>query len=230
MLDRTRRVGAQCAIAGAMLLLLGTFLHPISADPNDALATFTEFAADRLWVLSHLIDLAGLALTMAALHFLARQLEARGVPGWPRLAASGAIASLAVAAVLVAVDGIALKAMVDAWAAAPASQKEAAFQAAVAVRQIEMGLAATFTLIFGVTVVIFGRALFELDDYPKWIGVLAIFGGAAGSFAGIVMACTGFSSASIAIGVPAGVALPAWMFALGAVMWHSRIKPVSTPW
>src|SRR5580704_2799112 len=117
MLDRSSRIGSRCAIAGALMLLLGALMHPISADPNDAVASFGAFAADRMWVASHLIDLAGIALTMTALHFLSRQLEAHGVIGWPRLAASGAIASLAIAAALVAVDGIALKAMVNAWAA-----------------------------------------------------------------------------------------------------------------
>src|ERR1700736_3462355 len=106
MLDQSaNRIGARCAIAGALLLLLGTYLHPMSADPNDAVAAFTEYAADRLWVASHLMQLAGIALMVAALQFLARQLEAKGVIGWSRLAAGGAIAGLAVAAALQAVDG-----------------------------------------------------------------------------------------------------------------------------
>jgi hypothetical protein len=51
-----------CAIAGSLLLLLGTYLHPMPADPNDAVAAFTEYAADRLWVASHLTQLAGVTL------------------------------------------------------------------------------------------------------------------------------------------------------------------------
>jgi len=137
------RIGTTCAIGGSVLLLIGTSLHPLHADPNEAVAAFTEYAADRLWVASHLAQLAGVALTVAALLFLAQQLEAASGAGLSRLAAGGAIASLAVATVLQAVDGIALKAMVDAWAAAPAAQKEVAFHAAFAVRQVEVGLAST---------------------------------------------------------------------------------------
>ena len=47
---------------------------------------------------------------------------------------------------LKAVDGVALKVMVDAWAVAPAAQKEAAFYAAFAVRQVEIGLASVLSL------------------------------------------------------------------------------------
>src|SRR5207245_31590 len=68
-----RRTGAACAIAGSVLLLLGTALHPMGADPNDAVAAFTEYAADRLWVASHLMQLAGVVLMVGALLFLAEQ-------------------------------------------------------------------------------------------------------------------------------------------------------------
>jgi hypothetical protein len=94
----------------------------MEADPNDAVAAFTEYAADRLWVASHLTQLAGVAMMVGALICLAQQLGSGSGRGWARLAAGGAIAGLAVTTALQAVDGIALKAMVDAWADAPAAQ------------------------------------------------------------------------------------------------------------
>jgi hypothetical protein len=36
------RVGGACAIAGSVLLLVGTYLHPMSADPSEAVAAFTD--------------------------------------------------------------------------------------------------------------------------------------------------------------------------------------------
>jgi hypothetical protein len=59
---------------------------------------------------------------------------------------------VAVTAALQAVDGIALKAMVDAWAVTPAAQKDLAFYAALAIRQVEIGLASMVSLLFGLTV------------------------------------------------------------------------------
>ena len=221
MLDRgASRVGGGCAIAGALLLLLGTYLHPMSADPNDAVAAFTEYAANRLWVTSHLTQLAGVALMVAALLVLTQQLEAAGGIGWPRLASSGAVAGLAVAAALQAVDGVALKRRVDAWAAASAAQKDGAFHAAFAVRQIEVGLASMTSLLLGITVVISGIALLDAQLYPKWVGVLAIVGGVPTGIAGVVMAYTGFSGAAMAINMPANIIILVWMLALGILMWR----------
>jgi hypothetical protein len=214
------RIGATCAIAGSVLLLVGTYLHPAKANPNQAVAAFTEYAADELWLASHLMQLAGVALIVAALLFLTKELQMRGRIDWSRVAAAGAIASLAVATVLQAVDGIALKAMVDAWAAAPAAEKPVAFHAAFAVRQVEIGLASTLSLLFGVTATVYGVALLGDHTYPKLSGGLAIVGGVPTTIAGVVMAYTGFSELAMAITMPASSVLLIWMLTLGVLMWR----------
>ena len=202
------------------MLFVGIYLHPLEADPNEVVAAFTEYAADQLWVASHVVQLAGVALIVAALLFLAQQLEASSGSGGSRIAAGGAIASLAVTAVLQAVDGIALKVMVEAWAAAPASQKEAAFHAAFAVRRVEIGLASTLSVLFGLTVTAYGVALLVDHTYPKWMGGLAIVGGVPITVAGVVMAYTGFSRLAMAINMPASSILLVWMLILGVLMWR----------
>jgi hypothetical protein len=226
MLDRSEsRIGATCAIAGSVLLFVGTYLHPMDTDPNEATVAFMEYAADQLWVASHLTQLAGVALVVAALLFLAQQLEAASGTAWARIAAGGAIASLAVATALQAVDGIALKVMVDSWAVAPASQKEVAFRAAFAVRQVEIGLASMLSLISGLTATVYGGALLVDRSYPKWVSGLAVVGGALTTIAGVVMAYTGFSALAMAINVPAGSFLLVWMFTVGVLMWRQGGVP-----
>ncbi len=214
------KIGALCAIAGCVLLFIGTFLHPLGADPNDAVAAFTEYAADHLWVASHLIQLAGVTLMATALLFLTQQLEERRGKGWARIAAGGAIASLAVAAALQAVDGIALKVMVDAWAAALPEQKNGAFQAAFAVRQIEIGLASMLSLVLGLTASVYGVALLADRTYPKWLAGLAVVGGVPTMTAGVVIAYTGFSGLAMTINMPASVILLLWILSLGILMWR----------
>lgn len=214
------RIGATCAIAGSVLLFVGTYLHPLEADPNEAVAAFTEYAADQLWVASHLVQLAGVALVVAALLFLAQQLESVSGTGRSRIAAGGAIASLAVTTALQGVDGIALKVMVDAWAVAPAAQKEVAFHAAFAVRQVEIGLASMLSFLFGLTVTVYGVALLVDHTYPKWMGGLAIVGGVPTAVAGVAMAYTGFSGLAMAINTPASSILLVWMLTLGVFMWR----------
>jgi hypothetical protein len=223
------RIAAICAIVGSLLLFVGTFLHPMHADPNDVLAAFTEYAADRLWIISHLVQLAGVALAVGALLFLAQEVEARNRARWPRIAAGGAIASLAVTAALQSVDGIALKTMVDVWAAAPAAQKETAFYAAFAVRQMEIGLGAVLSLLFGLTVTVYGIALLVDHTYPQWLGGLGIAGGVPTIVAGMVMAFTGFSGLAMAISMPAGSLVLVWMLTLGICMWRrGRVPPEDT--
>src|SRR5260221_11007572 len=85
----TNRVGAVCAVVGSLLLFIGTYLHPMGADPNQAPAAFAEYAADRLRVASHLTHLAGVALMVAALLLLAQQLERGSGAAWTR--APGAV-------------------------------------------------------------------------------------------------------------------------------------------
>ena len=164
----TNTVGLIVAILGAGLLLIGTYLHPMSADPNVPAAAFTEYAADPHWVASHLLQLFGAILLIAALVLFSRRLENGSAVAWTTIIRAGAGASLAMAAALQAVDGIALKVMVDSWAAAAEPEKLALFQATFAVRQIEVGLASISSLLFGLTVLAYGIAL--LIDHRFHLG------------------------------------------------------------
>src|ERR1700676_5073314 len=161
------------AVAGAILLFVGTYLHPMSADPNVPLAAFTEYAASRHWVGIHLMQLFGVVLIAASLVLLSRKMADGPAAEWATLGAAGAIASVAIASALQAVDGVALKFMVDMWAATP---EPALFGAALRVRQIELGLASMTSLLLGFTAAIYGIALLIDGRFPKWIGAIAIVG------------------------------------------------------
>ena len=214
------KVGAICSILGVVLLVIGTYHHPMEADPNVPAAAFAEYAADTLWVASHLTQLAGVASMVVALLLFADNLKSSGGTKASKIAAAGAITSLALAAALQAVDGIALKAMVDAWAAAPELQRDGIFPAVFAVRQLEIGLASMFSLSMGFTATMFGVALLAEPAYPKWFGWLAIIGGLPTGGAGIAIAYTGFSGLSMAINMPANILLLIWMLVLGGFMWR----------
>jgi hypothetical protein len=224
---REHRVGSISALLGSALLLVGTVLHPTNADPNDSVAAFTEYAADNLWIESHLAQLAGIALMVAALLSLARQLEAESSGPWARFGGAGAVASLAIAAALQAVDGVALKTMVDAWVSAPVATKEIVLQGAFAVRQIEVGLASMLGLLLGVTVTLFGIALVTGLTYPRWLGWLAIVGGIPTTVAGVAVAFTGFSELAMGINMPASTVMLVWMSSIGVLMWRRREIPAA---
>ena len=214
------RGGAAAALVGALVLLAATLLHPLEADPSDAAAAFAEYAAAPLWGLIHLGQFLGACASGAALVLLARTLRAGRGSAWAALGQAGAIASVATAAVLQAVDGVALKAMVDRWAAAPLAAQAASFEAAFAVRQIEIGLASLASLLFGLTVMAYGIALILSGRQPRWLGWLGLLAGLATAVSGLAQAATGFSPLAMAISMPASALMLGWLLAVGIVLWR----------
>ena len=111
---------------------------------------------------------------------------------WAVLGMMGAVACTALAGALQAVDGIALKAMVNSWAAAHEPEKAMLFQPACGVRQIEIGFASITGLLSGLTLTIYGIAFLIDRRFSRWIGVRQV-GGAPLAVGGVVTAYTGFS-------------------------------------
>ncbi|HMA38264.1 MAG TPA: hypothetical protein VKY74_27705 [Chloroflexia bacterium] len=221
------RIGPSAAILGAVLLLVGTYLHPSQADPNVPLAAFTEYAADHTWIASHLMQLFGVVLMAAALVLVTRRMMDGPAADWAVCGMAGAIASMALTAALQAVDGVALKVMVNTWAMTPEPGKAAIFQAAFGVRQIEIGLAGLTSMLLGLTITIYGVAFLIDRRFARWIGTLAIVGGAPTAVAGVVITETGFSDLAMIINMVAGSLLILWMAALGIYAW--RRSPAPTP-
>ena len=215
-----RKIGSVSAILGALALITGTMLHPLGADPGDHLAAFTEYAADDGWIASHLCQFVGVALIfigLVAVHDTLRE----GPVAW--LSHRGVLvgtAALTIAAALQAVDGVALKAMVDHWASAAEQQKQAAFFAALAVRQIEIGAASFTAILFGATFVLFGAAVVKSVVYPRWLGWLGIGGGAGTISGGLLTAFSGFSVTAMNVAMPFNLILVIWMIAIGFYLWR----------
>lgn len=223
------RIGAIGAISGAVLLAVGTYLHPLKADPNDATMAFAEYAADHLWVASHLTLFLGVVLMVGALVLLSQWMANGPAAHWAHLGIAGAIGSLAMTSALQAVDGVALKVMVDTWVRAPENEKPMLFQGTFAVRQVEIGLASLTSVLFGVTLVVYGIALVVDRRFPTWLGVLGIAGGVPLVVAGVVMAHTGFSGVAMAISMPSSMLLLVWIISLGVFMWPKGRSKANRP-
>ncbi len=217
-------VGAVVGIVGALLLLVGTFLHPSEANPNLPFEAFKEYAESTNWVGSHLLQLAGVALMMVQVRCLSQIFTNNIARVWAQIGLMGATASLALAAALQAVDGVALKRVVDSWVVAAEPEREALFQAAFAVRQIEIGLASMFALMGAVTVILYGLALLSDRTFWPWLGWLALVAGLATGVTGILIAYTGFSELEMMISMPANLLLLAWVVAVSVWMWRKVVK------
>jgi hypothetical protein len=218
------RIGAAAALLGASFLFVSTLLHPLSADPNDASAAFAEYAASSGWVWIHLGQFVGLALVGLALVALADTIEEGRAAAWARLGLAGAAASMAVAATLQAVDGIALKVMVDRWAAAGADVRGQLFEAGFAVRQIEIGLGALLSVLSGVTLCVYGLALIVSRRYPGWIGWAGLLDGAGVTAAGAAQAKVGFAEPAMTMSMVASSGMLIWLVIIAVLMWRLPLR------
>jgi hypothetical protein len=217
------RYGAVSAHLGAVTLFVSTLLHPMDNDPNDAQAAFAEYAADDLWVWSHLGQFAGVIFLGMAFVGLSATLEPGRAAAWARFGLLGTAATLAAAAALQAVDGVALKVMVDRWAAAAGEARGLAFEAAFAVRQIEIGLASLLSVLFGFTSTAFAVAILASTRYPAWLGGAGLMVGLGMLAAGAAQASTGFSDLAMALGMLAGSVFLVWVTVAAVLMW--RLAP-----
>lgn len=220
MLSVPPRVGAVAAIAGALALLAGTALHPMDADPGDALAAFTEYAADTHWVASHLTQFLGVALMFIGLVAMRDAIRNEPAEWVARLGLVFGASAMTTAAVLQAVDGVALKVMVDGWSSAPLDQKQSAFMAAFAVRQIEIGLASFMALLSGVTAILYGVAFAWSRGFPSWLGWVGAIGGLGTVAGGLLSANTGFSTIAMNVAMPFNLVFATWVVLAGVVLWR----------
>jgi hypothetical protein len=208
------------ALLGVTTLFAGTMLHPMGADPNDAPAAFAEYALDEHWVWSHLAQFIGVVLLASALIAYSAELEQGLSALWRRIGVAFAIGLIAIAAALQAVDGVALKHMVDRWAAAGPEHKPAVFEAAFAVRQIEIGLAGFLSFVAGLTIVAFGLALYSKPKASQWLAWVALTNGAIFVASGVAQQTTGFSVVSMTLSMTASLLFMGWMVVLAVLIWR----------
>ncbi|RWC33455.1 MAG: hypothetical protein EOS70_15895 [Mesorhizobium sp.] len=211
-------------IAGAVLTFVGTLLHPMHEDPNGALRAFGEYSADHNWLFSHMAQLAGVVAMVAGMLLIIGRLFDGPARGSALLTIVFGAASLAAAAALQAVDGIALKAMVNAWAMADDAAKASLFNAAFAVRQIEIGFAAVSAALLGLTVLLASIALQQAKHCPVWMSLLGSPGAVGVLIGGVATAATGFSDIAMAANMPGSLVLLIWVVLLAVI--DLKRKPV----
>lgn len=117
----------------------------------------------------------------------------RPVTSLERSALAAGIATVAVFAVNIAVDGIALKRAVDGWVAAPTGEKESRFAAAETVRWLEWGANSLFQILFGLTITLFGFAIARNGIIWRFLGWIAGVAGLGLVVGGVLTGRDGFA-------------------------------------
>jgi hypothetical protein len=135
-------------------------------------------------------------------------LDARdGDPLWlNRFGLVSAVVALALYGALQAVDGVALKQAVDAWASASGAQKATYFAAAEAVRWLEWGVRSYQSFMLGLAFIFFGSVVIRTRRVSPLIGYLMGLSGLAYLAQGWIIGSSGFSAAN-SIPTLAGIVL-----------------------
>jgi hypothetical protein len=208
------RLPATLLLAGQLLYILITQLHT-GGDANHHPSVFAEYAHSGTWGLVHLGQFAAVAILLAGLLALYSALDLpTPAARWAgRYGAASAAVALALYGALQAVDGVALKQAVTAWANAPEAEKAARFASAEAIRWLEWGMRSYQDYVTGVALLLFAAAVIGSSRLPRPIGHLMGLSGLAYLAQGWVAGSQGFSEAqSIAI-------VLAWILDLAWMIW-----------
>jgi len=221
------RIGSIAFLAGVVIAIVSTTIHPSSEDPANHLLVFAEYASDDSWIAVHIGQFAGGIMVFAG-GFVAlfRLLVQSGssiasILAWIGLAV--AIMTASAIAVLQAVDGITLKMAVDSWVAAPPEEKAITFRVAEGIRFIEYGTNSIFRILQGTLAIIFGVAIVKSKILSKWIGGAGVIIGAVTIYAGLEVAYLGFGGLTSIIGVSMIIYF-IWVGILGGLMWRKSMS------
>jgi hypothetical protein len=120
-----------------------------------------------------------MAILLAGLFALFFALDDQAGPGrWAaRFAAASTVATLALYGVVQAVDGVALKQAVNAWASAPEAEKAARFATAEALRWLEWGTRSYQNFALALSLLLFATALARTALIPRPVAPLMALSG-----------------------------------------------------
>jgi hypothetical protein len=206
------RGSATLLLAGQLLYVVVTLFHT-GGDANNHQAIFAAYAASSMWTAVHVAQFVCIAIFLAGLMALSFALEPRaGTANWAaRFGAAAAAVTLALYGAVLAVDGVALKQAVDAWASAPDVEKPARFATAEAIRWLEWGMRSYENFTLGLSVLLFAVAIARAAPIPRAIAGLMALSGIAYLLQGWTAGSEGFSETHTIAIVATEVLNLAWM-------------------
>jgi hypothetical protein len=210
-------------LVGQLLYIVVTLFHA-GGDANNHHAIFATYAANSIWTAMHLGQFAAMAILLAGLFALFFALDVQaGTAAWAgRFGAVMAVTTLALYGVVMAVDGVALKQAVNAWASAPDAEKAARFASAEAIRWLEWGARSYQNFALGLALLLFATAILGTAWAPLPIGYLMGLSGLTCVVQGWVAGTEGFSRTHTIAIVLAWVLNVAWMIWLVVVAWRMQ--------
>lgn len=225
------RLSAALIFISSLVSIIGASLHPSREDPNNYTAVFAEYAHSNNWTAVHLLQFVGLALLIAGLLVLFFSLNlTEGTLRWVGIFGSlSAVVTLAVSGIQYAVDGVALKQAVDAWASAPTAEQVARLASAEAIRWLEWGAAGYADMLMGLTLVLLGIAIVGSARISWLVGVLMGLSGLGFIAKGWVLTTAGFAPIGAAPSTAAQILMGATTLGLLIVAWRNKAAILENP-
>ena len=181
MKDRSMiRLGAMFGLAGAVLAVPANLLHPRTSE-TAATARYALIADSGIWDVIHYAAGAAILLFLASFVAINRYLDDTPGASWARFALVIGIVGVAAGVITTAVDGYAMKTVVDRWAAAGSPTSGPTFEAV----KVLDALGSAFFYLFngtllGAAPILAGIATIRSGRFVGWVGGIAIFGGLIG--------------------------------------------------
>ena len=227
--DRTSlRLSATLLLVGQLLYIVITLFHT-GGEANNHHAIFAAYAASALWTAVHVAQFACMAILLAGLLALFFALDGQtGTARWAgRFGAASAVMTLTLYGGVLAVDGVALKQAVNAWASAPDAEKAARFASAEAIRWLEWGMRSYQNFALGLAVLLLAVAVARTAWIARPIAYLMGLSGLTYLVQGWLAGSEGFSEPHTVAIVLTEVLNLAWMIWLVVVAW--RIQDSAAP-
>ncbi len=216
-------LGSISFIAGAVIMILSTLMHPAGEDPFDHPLVLAEYASSELWVPIHIGQFVGTMMVLVggfgAIFRLLASSESNVASLLAWLGFALTIIAASAFAILQAVDGVALKFAVDSWVSTSGEEKDLIFRTAEGIRWIEYGVNSVFRLLQGTVAIIFGIAIAKNILVNRWIGAGGVIVGILTIVAGIEVSYSAFAYANFeGIRGISMIIFLAWVVILGVVM------------
>lgn len=215
-------------MAAAVLGGVVNGLHPITT--GDLTDTAALMAGDGTWVALHTGIVITMVLLIAGLSGVTTYTE--GTPGGPiaRVAMIITIVGGTLAITSLAIDGVALKVLADAWAQAPSQDAPGLFEHFATAKRVNNALWGTTVLVFfGIAIVTHGLAALASNRFPIWVGWGALLSGTGSVAAALIQLPSGGESRTgefMFLG--SSILLTIWLLALGYIWWRESTQIVTS--
>ncbi|HZD71597.1 MAG TPA: hypothetical protein VFA45_22620 [Actinomycetes bacterium] len=216
------RLGGAMAIGGALLEFVGNALHPRSVSYyGDPVAWLNNATRSSQWFPSHVLILLGSILLIGGLVALSRSLTGTRGHGIGQVALANALIGSSLILVTLAIDGLTVAELDQAWRVGPAPSPEALLAGSILYHTIFSLLYVFELTLFGLAPILYGVAILLSKAYATWLGWVGMLIGSSvvlTALLSMIGVATEFIDAVVWSVVASLFVL--WVLVMGVLLWR----------